>query len=233
MTESRTGGAPSATERAYAYVKARLLDGSYPDGELLSEGEVAADLEMSRTPVREAFLRLQSEGFLRLYPKRGALVVPISPGEAQAVLEARLVMEGFAIDKLAARGSEALRDVGATLSAQPAAIPTEMDLLSEADRHTADRDFHARLVAAAENPLISDQYDALRDRQVRITATARRQDPAYIPTIVREHAEIAEALRAGEPVRAKQLLRAHLRSSLRRLGLTPGPLLAEEIDSVG
>ncbi|MCZ0973663.1 GntR family transcriptional regulator [Streptomyces albulus] len=73
-------------------------DGRYPGGELLSERAVATELGLSNTPVREAFLRLQAEGFLRLYPKRGALVVPVTPGEAHAVLQARLLMELFALD---------------------------------------------------------------------------------------------------------------------------------------
>ncbi|SHF29073.1 GntR family transcriptional regulator [Streptoalloteichus hindustanus] len=223
------GPAASAMERAYAHVKARLLDGSYADGELLSEGEVASALEMSRTPVREAFLRLQAEGFLRLYPKRGAWVVPMSPAEAQAVLEARLVMETFAIDKLAAMGRDALRAVGADLAGQPAADGGAR--LGSGELHAADRDFHARLVAAGDNPLIRDQYDALRDRQVRLTATAGRTDPDHAVTVVGEHAAIAAALRDGDPERAKRLLRAHLRGSLLRLGLTPGPLLAEPPDT--
>ena len=79
-----TAPAPAA-DRAYEHVKAGLLDGSYPDGHLLSEGEIAGALQMSRTPVREAFLRLQTDGFLRLYPKRGALVVPVTPTEARSL----------------------------------------------------------------------------------------------------------------------------------------------------
>ncbi|WP_223286039.1 GntR family transcriptional regulator [Kocuria atrinae] len=61
----------NAAERAYAHAKARILTGEL-DGELLSEGIVADELGVSRTPVREAFLRLQAEGLMRLYPKRGA-----------------------------------------------------------------------------------------------------------------------------------------------------------------
>src|ERR671914_1352673 len=90
------------TERAYAYTKQRVLDATYAGGDLLTEGEVADALGMSRTPVREAFLRLQSEGLLRLYPKRGALVVPVSVQEVEAVMETRLMVERFALDKVLA-----------------------------------------------------------------------------------------------------------------------------------
>src|SRR5699024_3327401 len=83
----------SAVQRAYQTVKARILSGTLPAAEMLTEGEIAAELNLSRTPVREAFLRLEVEGHLRLYPKRGAMVVPISPAEVHDLFEARLLIE--------------------------------------------------------------------------------------------------------------------------------------------
>ncbi|NEE31310.1 GntR family transcriptional regulator, partial [Streptomyces sp. SID7982] len=119
------GHATPTAERAYEHVKDLILDGTYGSGELLTEGQVATELGVSRTPVREAFLRLRSDGFLELYPKRGALVVPVSVGEGRDIMQARLLLESFALDTLAARGHEALRRVGADLAARcgPAATP--------------------------------------------------------------------------------------------------------------
>ena len=94
----------TATDRAYAFTKERVLDSTYAGGDLITEGEVADALGMSRTPVREAFLRLQGEGLLRLYPKRGALVVPVSVAEVDAVMETRMLVERFALDKVMAHG---------------------------------------------------------------------------------------------------------------------------------
>ncbi|MGP4016107.1 GntR family transcriptional regulator [Saccharopolyspora sp. 5N708] len=209
-----------AADRAYQHVKAGLLDGSFPDGYLLSEGEVAGVLQMSRTPVREAFLRLQTEGFLRLYPKRGALVVPVTPTEARAVVEARLALESFAIDKLAVQGQEAMVAVGDQLAAHPACDTSE---LSDAEMHEADRAFHATLVAAAGNPVVADLYNALRDKQMRITATARTH--AIRPRITHQHAELAAAVRDGDPELAKTRLREHLLGTVRALGVSGGPYL--------
>src|SRR5919108_1492205 len=94
----------TATDRAYRFTKGRVLDSSFAGGNLITEGEVAEALGMSRTPVREAFLRLEGEGLLRLYPKRGALVVPVSVGEVEAVMETRMLVERFALDKVLAKG---------------------------------------------------------------------------------------------------------------------------------
>jgi DNA-binding GntR family transcriptional regulator len=217
---SATAAEPPAADRAYQHVKAGLLDGSFPDGDLLSEGEVASALQMSRTPVREAFLRLQTEGFLRLYPKRGALVVPVTPTEARAVVEARLALESFAIDKLAMQGPEAMAAVGEQLAAHPACDAAE---LSDAEMHETDRAFHATLVASAGNPVVADLYNALRDKQMRITATARTH--AVRARITHQHTQVATAIRDGDPELAKARLREHLLGTVRALGVAGGPYL--------
>src|ERR671922_479283 len=103
----------SATERAYGHTKARVLDGTYPGGALITEGEVSEAVGVSRTPVREAFLRLQAEGFLRLYPKKGALIVPVSAREIDDVMETRGMIERFAVEKVIVSGAH--RQVGARL----------------------------------------------------------------------------------------------------------------------
>src|ERR1700754_4873816 len=108
----------SASELAYRDVKARILDGSLPGGELISEGEVAEALGMSRTPVRAAFGQLEAEGLLRLYPKRGALVVPVSAAETEAVIETRWVIERYAIDRVIARPGDVPAALAASAEAQ-------------------------------------------------------------------------------------------------------------------
>jgi DNA-binding GntR family transcriptional regulator len=218
-TTPKTAGPPAA-DRAYQHVKAGLLDGSYPDGHLLSEGEIAHSLDMSRTPVREAFLRLQTEGFLRLYPKRGALVVPITPTEARALMEARLALEHFALDKLTLEGPDAMATIGRELTDHPACDATD---LSDSQMHEADRDFHARLVAASGNSVVTDLYNALRDRQMRITATARTHTRR--PHITQQHSQVADAISAGDTTLAKTRLREHLVDTVRALGVSAGPFL--------
>src|ERR671931_1935108 len=86
-------GPGPAAARVYAYVKQRLLDGTFAGGALLSENELSQQLGLSRTPVRQAFVQLEAEGLLELYPKRGALVVPVAASEIEDVFEARLLVE--------------------------------------------------------------------------------------------------------------------------------------------
>lgn len=191
----------NAADRAYAHTKSRILTGEL-DGELLSEGAVADRLGVSRTPVREAFLRLQAEGLMRLYPKRGALVVPVGPSEARDVIAARRVVECGCV-------AEALRDpkLAATLTAlleeQVSSVGTE--------RFTElDASFHAAIVEAAGNALLSSFYTGLRDRQMRLIATAVRTFEERESEILDQHRQIVRAVETGDPERVRELLSAHL-----------------------
>lgn len=210
---------PGAKDRAYSYTKGRVLAGEFPGGELISEGEVAAALQMSRTPVREAFLRLEGEGLLRLYPQRGALVVPVSAGEVRAVMEARLVLEQFAAEKVIGQGERIRTEV---VEAMLARLQQQRDD-GAADRLAgfldADRLFHATLLDAAGNSFLGGLYGSLRDRQVRMIGESAVRDPGRMQTILAEHADIAEAVRAGDLERSLEAIRVHLMGTVTALGM--------------
>ena len=207
-----TATSMTATDRAYAFTKRRVLDATFAGGDLITEGEVAQALAMSRTPVREAFLRLQAEGLLRLYPKRGALVVPVSVSEVEAVMETRLLVERFALEKLLARGpapAVAAEMVGGI------ALQEESAAAGDTDAFVAqDRQFHTSFVTAAGNPILAGLYDTLRDRQQRMVVTSLLRDDARVTSILAEHRQIADAVRDGDVERATAALVAHLRGTL-------------------
>lgn len=198
----------SASERAYRHVKDRILNGSLPGGELISEGEIAEALDMSRTPVRSAFGQLEAEGLLRLYPKRGALVVPVSAAETEAVMETRWVIERYAIERVIERPG----DVPAAL-AESVATQAALDIPEFIE---ADRAFHRALVAGTNNQILLSLYDSLRDRQRRMAAATARSAERRERSI-REHGELAEAIAAGDRPRAEGVLRAHLDGALESL----------------
>jgi DNA-binding GntR family transcriptional regulator len=194
----------SATERAYDYVKARLLDGRFPGGTLLSENDLAHRLGVSRTPVRQALVQLEAEELVELYPKRGALVVPISPSEAEDVLEARMLIEQHCARRAAAAGPDLVARLRATIADQ------EGDVAGFA---WADRAFHTAIVEAAGNHILDRQYDALRDRHQRIAAAAVASDPTRIARFIAEHKEILGAIERGDGEAAAALMGDHLRSA--------------------
>ena len=212
------GSRLAARDRALDYVKDQILTNSFPGGSLISEGEVADALGLSRTPVREAFLRLEADGLLRLYPQRGALVVAVSPQEVRAVMEARLVVEQFAGGKVTRKSVDARNSVFdrmvTELTRQRQSAATG-DLREFAD---ADRAFHAILVETAGNGILQDLYGSLRDRQMRMIGESAARDPGRLETILAEHALIAEAVRDGESKRTLDAIKVHLAGTERALG---------------
>ena len=189
-----------------------MLDSSYAAGDFITEGEVAEALGMSRTPVREAFLRLEGEGLLRLYPKRGALVVPVSVGEVEAVMETRMLVERFALDKVLASGPAEIlaRSMDDAIAAQEARIAA-----GDADGFVAlDREFHTKFVTAAGNPILTGLYDSPRDRQRRMIITSLLLSADRSASILVEHRALTDAIRTGELERAQTVLAAHLRGTL-------------------
>lgn len=209
----------AAKDRALDYVKRQVLTGAFPGGELISEGEVASALGMSRTPVREAFLRLEAEGLLRLYPQRGALVVPVSSEEARAVIEARLVLEQFAAGKVVGRGPAVRAAVFERLSVE---LERQRDAAAKSDWEEfleADRAFHKITLDESGNRILSDFYSTLRDRQMRMIGESVARDRQRMTSIMDEHQGIAEALRDGDLERALLAIRTHLVGTVRSIGI--------------
>jgi DNA-binding GntR family transcriptional regulator len=204
-------GTGSAAARVYAHVKEKLLDGSFPGGALLSENELSQQLGLSRTPVRQAFVQLEAEGLLELYPKRGALVVPIAASEIEDVFEARLLVEEHCARRAAAAGAGLAAELGGLISEQERAIAAGAGGMADFAR--ADRRFHRAIVHAAGNAILTRLYDALRDRQQRIAAVALARNPSDAERFIDEHRGIAEALGNKDATAACELVSAHLRSA--------------------
>src|ERR1700712_704976 len=84
---------PSAADRVYDHVRQGIMHRRSANNDLLAEGDIARETGLSRTPVREALLRLESQGMIRLLPKRGALVLPVTAQEWQDLIATRLLVE--------------------------------------------------------------------------------------------------------------------------------------------
>ncbi|MFD4830842.1 GntR family transcriptional regulator [Streptomyces uncialis] len=197
---------PPAADRVYGHVKQAVLDRRYEGGTLLTEGELAEAVGVSRTPVREALLRLEVEGLIKLYPKKGALVLPVSAQEIADVVETRLLVEEHAIRK--------------AVPAPPRLIARLAELLTEQKAHAAagrfteaavtDRCFHVEIVRSGGNEILSRLYEQLRDRQLRMGVAVMHSHPDRIAKTLHEHEEILDALRAGDTDRAVDVVHRHI-----------------------
>lgn len=195
-----------AAERVYAYVKAAILDRVYPGNELLTEGELAAAVGVSRTPVREALLRLEESGLVKLYPKKGALVLPVLAQEVNDVLEARELIETHAAAKVWPRRKQ--------LAEKLVPLVQEMrDHRKAGDAKSflvADRVFHEAIVGAAGNEILAKLYNSLRDRQVRMGVPGIEMEPARMDKSIAAHQEMIDALGGNSAKRFRELVIDHI-----------------------
>jgi DNA-binding GntR family transcriptional regulator len=206
--------APSAAERAYRHLKRSILEQVYPGGSLISEGEIAEATGVSRTPVREALLRLEAEGLVALYPKRGALIRPVSAREIVDVVEARRLVELHAAERVWPRRHELKADLARWLTAmREAHAAGDLRALMEADRA-----FHASVVEAAGNEILAELYHRLRDRQLRMGEASFRLSPGWAEVALTEHARQVAALDGDDPQPWLTIVAAHIDNAATVLG---------------
>ncbi|MBO0676551.1 GntR family transcriptional regulator [Mycolicibacterium sp. S2-37] len=207
--DSRTGAETvkaSASQRAYGWIRDAILSGEYAEGEFIDEVALAARVNTSRTPVREALQRLQVERYVDLLPRRGAQVRVVTAVEMREIYQARFVLE-----------SDALR----TICQRRAGVPDRArGLIEEMERAGESRDwngfaqldqlFHSEIVRHQRNAVIAELYDALQPRQVRLGTRTLAEAPARLTIIEREHRELIAALDRHDAEASVAVLRQHL-----------------------
>ncbi len=217
MTMSATGAGTrnsgSAQDAAYSWLKQHIATLPRHQGTFLTEAEVTVATGTSRTPVREALLRLEAEGFLQIMPKKGAFVPPITDAEIQAVMQARGLVEDWCIRRIVPSVGSVLRDLEQLLRRQDELRDQPVEFIG------CDREFHRTAVRAAGNPVLADFYESLRDRQVRMGLRAIAASPERARVVLAEHRKIVEGVRSGDPERAARAVAAHLSATLNALQL--------------
>jgi len=205
---SKSVEALSAAGRVCHEVKESILSNRISGGELISEGEIAGQYHVSRTPVRKAFLRLESEGWMKLYPKRGALVLPIADDEAAEVVEARILLEGHAVRSIA--GDRAAVDalvtaLRANLDDQRGIDPADVAAFAK-----VDAEFHQLIAAAGRNRLLSGFYTSLGERHRRMTTASVHRRAGTHQRILDDHHELIAAIADADAAEFVAALDRHL-----------------------
>lgn len=174
----------SFAEEAYLRLKAQILDNELPPGHRALEAELAESLGMSRTPVREALLRLQGEGLVRVEPRRGMLVLAISPVEMAEIYDVLSALETMAAETLARLkpDSERMKPLWQAVEEMDFALADD-DLDRWAD---ADETFHRSLVEVCGNGKLAltaltfrDQIRRTRHLTLRLRARPVRSNEAH------------------------------------------------------
>ena len=200
------GAGNGLVEQAYQLIRQRILDNVYPAGYRALEREFAEELQQSRTPVREALLRLQAEGLLELIPRHGARVLPVSAGDMREIYEVLAALESMAAEIVTRRHPTAaeLRPLSEASRSMTAALRNDdLDAWARADER-----FHLQLLELAGNAVLIQTVQHLWDRAHRARMVTLRLRPKPVHS-TREHNAIVDAIRAGDPAATVRLYRAH------------------------
>jgi len=194
----------SLAEQAYARLRTLILDRQISAGSPLQEGRLAEELRISRTPMREALVRLAGEGLLVRRDARSYAVRALGTKEYFDCMRAREIIECEAIALAVDKITEAqLDELDADLKTLDAGVHDEIE-----HWHFDDR-FHQLISSASGNVVLPRLVEELRvnARLFRLHSPLHRQRENH-----EEHGEIISALRARDPERARAAMRAHLRS---------------------
>lgn len=196
-------------EYVYRELLRWIREGEYTAGDRIRESEITSALNVSRTPVREAIRRLQSEGHLTFEPQKGVIVAELDRQEVAELYALREHLEGIAA-RFAAK------------YADEAEIEALEHILSQSSDYADDRrtltkinwDLHHALYAASHNRFLIRVFTALSD------SMALLRGEKFIPSdrpgeIFNEHVEILRAIRDRDPEAAEEAAKAHVRSAAR------------------
>ncbi|CAJ1506486.1 GntR family transcriptional regulator [[Mycobacterium] holstebronense] len=195
----------NSAQRAHALIRAGILSGEFPAGAMLSEATLAASMSMSRTPVRAALGRLQDEGLVRIYPKRGALVRELTVDE---IRESDQVRHAFECAGVQLGDPEARQLLSARLQENLDGQEQALHRRDYPGFAVLARQFHRAFVELAGNATMLAFYDRLQDRQhlsIARNSTVRGQPDL----VLAEHRSLLKDAEAGDWMAFATRLREH------------------------
>lgn len=197
-----------AAGAAYAWLREALLAGRLLPGQTLSENEIARELGVSRTPVREAIIRLENEGFLTVRPQVGTVVAPI---DLDAVADGQFMREAVEGRAVALAAARCTADDARALKAQL----REQARAAARNDHAAflvlDDRMHQRLVAMSGRPNVWHAVEDVKAQLDRVRFISL-EDPAWLATICAQHEAIVQHVVDRDARRAVAAMTRHLRT---------------------
>lgn len=200
---------------AYIKLKNEIAENRMTPGNPMLEQEIAEYLKMSRTPVREALLKLESEGLVEIVPRRGVKILPVSKDDMKEIYEIFVSLEPIAAASLASRKDLSKKDFKelekATDDMEKALNKDDLDAWAEADYR-----FHTKIIEMHGNKRLINILDMLRNQthRVRLLTRGLRNKPTQS---VEEHREILKYIYEGDSKNAYKSFRAHRERTVKEI----------------
>jgi len=205
-------------DQAYEEIRKLILQRRSTDRFSFSENSLAAEMRMSRTPIREALQRLQMEGFIEIHPNRGVVIPEVSVVEVNETFALRMAVEEFVIREMTPQMTpENIGEMDLYLSRQKEAM--ERNDVLEYLRH--DKDFHDLFFRLYANSLIFNTIQRVLDRFYSMGTNVLRR-PGSVQRSFAEHCAVADAVRNGDGEKAASAMHAHLITGKNNVLSIPG-----------
>jgi DNA-binding GntR family transcriptional regulator len=205
MTTALTRAPEPRSETLVDALREGILTGRYAPGTRLVQDDLAAAFGVSRIPLREALRRLEGEGLVLISPNRGAVVRPLAPKDIVDLYDLRIALESLALRRAAERFADVRESTRKRRHLARAAIASR----SLPALFRLDRDFHADLAAASDNPHLVAALGAQWSQIMRVMH-AYFQAGDYPADTWDDHEAIADAVAHGDSDHAVAVLTAHL-----------------------
>jgi DNA-binding GntR family transcriptional regulator len=190
-------------EKILEHIRDAIISGSLKAGSRVSEPELAERYGISRTPIREAFRQLESEGYLTVIPRRGAVVSEFSQKDVEDFYAIKSILEGYAArqacNKLTGKELDKLQANNARL----AVLADQNDIKAFFKIHN---DFHVMFIKAADNEKLRELINSVETRFQRLRFMSLNM-PGRMKISVQEHGKIIEAFRRRDAEAAEMLVR--------------------------
>lgn len=210
MTQDAGSDAGKAAEITYATIRRQILNGERSGGEWLREGDVAAAIGVSRTPVREALRRLAAEGLVRHEPNRGVQVEDWGAGDLDEIFGLRSQLEPWGCGLAAASGLadlDALGELADRMDEEARRDPPDLDAITE-----LNNEFHRRVLEASGNGRLVGLVSSVVAVPL-VWRTFSHYSPEAMRRSLAHHHEIVQALAAGDAEWAESVMRSHVRAA--------------------
>jgi len=198
-------GVRSQGEEAYARILERIVSLEMPPGSVVNEARLRDELQIGRTPIREALQRLARENLVRSIPHRGTFVTDVNITDLARITEVRVVLEAhaarLAAEKLTTADREALQEL--------------LDLLlhgyvtDQRDLMQLDQQIHRLIYRSAHNPFLESTLERYFNLSLRLWYLVLDREVG-LREAVDEHAELLQAILAGDGDRADDIMRRHV-----------------------
>jgi DNA-binding GntR family transcriptional regulator len=205
----KTVDSTNLRDQTYDIIKNMIILREIEPGKKINEEHIAKEIQVSRTPIREALCRLENEGIVKIIPRRGAFVSDLTETNVKEILLIREVLEGLAVRLAVENMDEEMFEKLRKALEKVSILPEEdRDLINYT---RSEVDFHALLLSASNNQMLKNMMEIV-NAHLQIIRLRTVVIPERAQKTVEEHQQILKAIENGDAPTAEELMRKHVRS---------------------